>query len=619
MTSFNVRLDRPECFDTLPMGENELLMTGQLDNGVDGNGVKFACRVRIVSKGGNVTSRGTTLFVRGADEALIFITAATNIRTFTGRCCNDELTASIEDMEMVCNRPWDELLSEHIADYRKYYDRVKLELGPADPQKQNWPIMSRLLAVKEGKNDPGLDSLYFNFGRYLFISSSRPGCLPANLQGIWAEEILAPWNGDWHLNAQQIIYWPAEACNLPELHEPYLKLIESLQEPGSKTAKAYYNARGWVVHTFTNPWGFTAPGEVASWGSTTGSAAWLCQHVWDHYLFSPDGDYLKWAYPIMKGAALFYLDMLIEEPTHQWLVTAPANSPENSFFTSEGDECQLCIGPAYDIQLLRYLFSACITASEILDLDDEFRGELKSSLKRLPPTRISSDGRIMEWLEEYCEALPHHRHISHLWGLFPGDEISPDRTPELADAVKKSLEMRGDASTGWAISYRQCEWAHLYDGNKAYDQYQKLLKWSTFPNLFDKTYHAPETEQPPIMPPLDDYNHPFQIDGNFGGTAGVVEMLMQSRVEISTLDGAAEFVSAVRILPALPVAWPEGSISGLRARGGFEVDVFWKAGRLTSVDIKSSGGIKCKVRYLDKTIDLYLKLGENKILDGDLA
>ena len=507
-----------------------------------------------------------------------------------------------------------------MEDYKRYYDRVKLELGPLDPQKQDLPVVSRLLAAQAGENDPGLDSLYFNFGRYLFISSNRPGRLPGNLAGLWVESIQTPWNADWHLNVnQQMIYWPAEVCNLPELHEPNLKLVEYLQKPGSKTAKAYYNARGWVAHTFTNPWGFTSPGEDASWGSTTGSGAWLCHHLWDHYLFSLDEDYLGWAYPIMKGAASFYLDMLIEEPTHKWLVTAPADSPENAFYTAEGDVCQLCIGPAYDMQLLRFLFDACITASEILQVDEGFRSELEGSLKRLAPTRITADGRIMEWLEDYREALPNHRHISHLWGLFPGDEIDPERTPELAAAARKSLEMRGDASTGWAISYRQCGFAHLHDGNRAYGLLQKLLGWATFPNLFDKNYHAPETEQCPVMPPLDDYNHPFQIDGNFGGTAGIVEMLMQSRAEISVMDGIADVVSYLHILPALPDAWPEGRISGLRAKGGFEADIRWEGGKLVGVAIKSISGKKCVVRYRDKAIALHMQDGQGKALDGDLV
>lgn len=616
--TFSARLDRLECYSIATCGVDGLLMKGRLDDGRGGKGTEYACRVKVVCSGGSVVVEGSTIHVREADDARVYITAATDAKAFAGRNCDDAPTAAQVDMDKVSEHTWEALLLEHTAEYQRYYDRVCLELGRFNAGKHEMTTMARIQAIQNGEVDSELDALYFNFGRYLLISSSRPGGLPANIQGIWAEEIQTPWNGDWHLNAQQMVYWPAEVCNLSELHDPYLKLTESLQKAGAKTAKLYYDARGWVAHTFTNLWGFTSPGEDAAWGSTTGSSAWLCQHLWDHYQFTMDSGYLKWAYPVMKGAAQFYLDMLIKEPVNNWLVTAPSESPENAFYTAEGDICHLCIGSTYDMQLLRYLFSACIEASSILGIDQEFRNELGEKRKMLVPTRLKSDGRIMEWIEEYREALPYHRHISNLWGLFPGDEITVDKTPQLAEAAKKTLLKRGEVSPGWAIAYRQCAWARLQDGNKAYECFQKILKGATFPNLLGRCYHASETEQPPTMPPLTDYDHPFQIDGNLGATAGVAEMLLQSRMEWDSDATLQEQMPIVCILPALPASWPEGSIKGLCARGGFVVDIYWKDSKLTKVVLRSTGGEKCKVKYGSKTVDVCLNADECIMLDENL-
>src|SRR5215207_2120210 len=300
--------------------------------------------------------------------------------------------------------------------------------------------------------------------------------MPANLQGIWAEELQAPWNADWHLNVNvQMNYWPAEVSNLSELHQPLFALIASLQEPGARTARAYYGARGWVAHVLANPWGFTSPGEGASWGSSVSGSAWLCQHLWDHYLFTRDREFLKWAYPIMKGSALFYTDMLIEEPKHKWLVTAPSNSPENAFKTADGSKANVCMGPTFDQQLVRYLFDANIEASRLLGVDAEFRKELEAKRARLAPTRVSRDGRVMEWLEEYAEPEPTHRHVSHLWALYPAAEITPDETPALAAAARKTLERRGDISTGWSLAHKINFWARLGDGDRAHRLLALLL------------------------------------------------------------------------------------------------------------------------------------------------
>ncbi|HUJ45422.1 MAG TPA: glycoside hydrolase family 95 protein [Opitutaceae bacterium] len=608
--SLNLRLDRPERFETAAVGDDGLRMTGQLNNGVDGKGVKYAAQLRALVAGGRVTAAaGNTLQVREADAVVLLVTAATDIRSFAGRRSDDPLAMAADDLARAAAKPYAELRRAHVADYQSFFNRVSLRLGPADPIAAARPTPARLQTLQSGKPDPGLMALYFNFGRYLLISASRPGGLPANLQGIWTEEIQTPWNADWHLNINvQMNYWPAEPCNLSDLAQPLFTLIASLQKPGAVTARKYYGARGWVAHVITNPWGFTAPGEGADWGATTTGSAWLCEHLWDHYLFTGDRAFLAWAYPIMKGSAAFYADMLIEEPTHRWLVTAPSNSPENTFVLPDGRRAHICLGATMDMQLLRYLFGACIEASELLGVDEEFRHELAEKRVRLAPTRVASDGRVMEWQEGYREGDPHHRHVSHLWGLYPGWEISPQTTPALAAAARKTLDARGDGGTGWGLAFKLALWARLGDGNRAYKILCAQLKpagergqinvtgGGTYPNLFDA-------------------HPPFQIDGNFGATAGIAEMLLQSRVDESQI---ADLKSEVILLPALPAAWTEGAVTGLRARGGFEVDLAWKDGRLNEAAIRSTGGTAVTVRLGAGAVDLSLRPGESARLDSAL-
>ncbi len=575
---------------------SELEMTGQLVSGqhdeTTRDGLRYAARVRVVARGGHIASEGNQLRVTSADEVLLLIAGATNYQGFTGRRSKDAGVATATDLTSLRTAKYDALLAREREDYGRLFRTMSLELGSEAKALQQDAMLTpaRLAAAAEGGDDPEFAALYLQFGRYLLISSSRPGGFPANLQGIWAEGTSTAWNGDWHLNINvQMNYWPAETTGLSPLTEPLFALIRSLIAPGERTAKAYYGASGWVAHVMTNPWGFTSPGQVASWGSTTIGSGWLCQHILDHYRYMGDKAFLRQMYPVLKSASEFYLAMLIAEPKHGWLVTAPSNSPENSFYLADGQKASVVMGPAIDSEVLHALFAGTADAARDLRIDDAFADRLRDTELKLAPIQIGRDGRVMEWLEPYREVEVHHRHVSHLWALYPGDAIDVARTPELAAAARKSLEERGDASTGWSLANKLNLWARLGDGEHCYGLLRLL--WRPAEAGGGGSYRN-----------LLDAHPPFQIDGNFGGAAGIEEMLLQSRV------------GELTVLPALPAEWGEGAARGLRARGGEMVDLRWSGGRLTQLRLTGGWAGEVKVKYQGRVMVVPLRPGEVKVV-----
>ncbi len=565
-------LNRPERYAVKTEG-NELQMSGQLDNGTDGKGMQYLVRVNAKLKGGTLSTENNALVVKNATEVIIYVSAGTDFKNAAFKALTKQVLAA------AIKKPYVLQKSKHMSNYGKLFKRVSIDMG--EGASAALPTNIRLdRFYKNFDSDPSLASLFFQFGRYLSISSTRVGLLPPNLQGLWAKEINTPWNGDYHLDVNvQMNHWPVEVANLSELNLPLAELVRGLVKPGERTAKAYYNADGWIAHVITNVWGFTAPGESASWGASNAGSGWLCNNLWEHFEFSQDLKYLKSIYPILKGSAEFYKSAQIRDPKTGWLVTSPSVSPENTFYLPNGKTASISMGPTIDNQIVRELFGNVIKASKLLNVDAAFSQELQEKLKSVPPAGIiSKDGRIQEWLEDYKETDPQHRHISHLYGLYPASQITPSSTPKLAAAAKKTLEVRGDDGPSWTIAYKLLFWARLQDGNRAF----KLLKEILKPTLrTDINYGAGGG----VYPNMLSAGPPFQIDGNFGATAGIAEMLLQSH------DGFID------LLPALPDAWKSyGNIKGFKARGNYTVDMTWKNGEIVHYRIASPAAKKVKVK-----------------------
>lgn len=585
--NFSTMLHRDE-HGVVKARNGRLVLNGQLPN-AGGPGMRFAAALQVIPKGGaaRVTDQG--IAVNGADECLLIWSAATDYnRVEPGVRGADPDPVVKETMDKAAERSYSQLLTSSVANYLQMYDRNSFTLGGASDSKlvsgTEVGMLStpeRLIRYAEHGADPGLPVLYYNYGRYLLISSSQPGGLPANLQGLWAPEYHTPWNGDYHININlQMNYWLAEPTGLSDLATPLHEYIASLTTPGGKTAQAYYKAPGWVAHVICNPWGFTSPGEGAGWGSTLTGGAWLCEHLWEHYRFTGDTAFLRKYYPVLKGAAQFLAAILIEEPKHHWLVTAPSNSPENTYIMPNGFQGQTCMGPTMDMQICRELFGSCIQAASILQQDGAFAQHLDSVRKRLAPLQIGAAGDINEWLDDWKDAEPQHRHTSQLYGLFPYDEIGPASTPFMAAAARETLRQRGDEGTGWSKAWKINFWARLGDGDHALVLLHQLLKpvnpatglnygsGGTYPNLFCA-------------------HPPFQIDGNFGGTSGITEMLLQSQGDSNI----------IRLLPALPADadWQIGAVKGMHARGAFVVSYNWEKGMLVKGILQSLEGHVCSL------------------------
>jgi alpha-L-fucosidase 2 len=587
--TFDILLTSPhESFSVLATNDGFMTMNVKVKDGV----LKGTAMLKVTVKSGKIEALDNRLHIEKADEAFIRLVAATsfvNPRSVFG----DPKARCSKYLSDLGSKSFKKLKSEHIADYQEYFNRLQINLGPSG--KEDLPTDARIREVADNM-DNSLAALYVQYGRYLMLSSSREGTYPANLQGIWNDKLTPSWDSKYTVNINtEMNYWPVEPLNIAECHEALFKMVNEVIPFGEKAAKEHYNARGWVLHHNTDLWRGAAPINASNHGIWISGSGWLAHHFWEHYLFSRDRAFLsETAWPAMKGAAMFYVDFLVADPKTGWLVSSPSNSPENG---------GLVAGPTMDHQIIKSLFKACIEASEILERDQEFADTLKNLMPKIAPYQIGKFGQLQEWLDDIDDPNNKHRHVSHLWGVHPGKEINWKETPDLMEAAKKSLIARGDEGTGWSLAWKINFWARFRDGDHAWKMVQMLLRsqgkskaaatgggntgGGSYPNLFDA-------------------HPPFQIDGNFGGAAGIAEMLLQSHLD------------AIDILPALPAGIPNGYIKGIRARGGFELEFGWAGGKLYSIKVISKAGYPLSLRYGDKSFSSTTKKGQVLKFDGNL-
>jgi alpha-L-fucosidase 2 len=538
--------------------------------------------LRVVAAKGKVSIKNNKIEIDNSDEVTLYLTAATNYKNYKD-VSGDPLAICHKALRSINDKTYREIKAAHTKEYQKYFNTFSINLGNSENEKL--PTEERIEKFASS-NDPALVALYLQYGRYLLISSSRPGTYPANLQGIWNDKLAPPWGSKYTTNINaEMNYWPAELLNLSPMHQPMFKMIAEVAQSGKETAKDYYNAPGWVLHHNTDIWRGTAPIDAPDHGIWVTGGAWLCHQLWEHYLFTQDKTFLKdTAYPIMKQAALFFNSFLIKDPKTGWLISTPSNSPEHG---------GLVAGPTMDHEIIKDLFSNVIHGSEILNADKVLRDTLAEKLARIAPFQIGKYGQLQEWLEDKDDTSDHHRHVSHLWAVYPGSEINWEQTPQLMKAARQSLLYRGDAATGWSLAWKINLWDRFKDGNHAFKLIRMLLSPAaihgegSYPNLFDA-------------------HPPFQIDGNFGGAAGIGEMLLQSQAEY------------IDLLPALPDALPQGEVKGLCARGGFVISLKWENGKLQQVELFSKAGQSCLLRYNDKVVELKTQKGKTYKFDGEL-
>jgi len=596
--SFNAKLagvlntnppgDEVFSIEVLPDGQLVLRGTTATSCGIKGR-VRYVGRVRVVNEGGKLATSTDAVSVEGANSAILLIVAATNFKRYDD-ISGDPGKLAKEHLACVENRTYDRLLTRHLEAHQRFFRRVSLSLPATEASTR--PTDERLRTY-DPKQDPQLLALMFQYGRYLLLGSSRPGGQPANLQGIWNEDMNPAWEGKFTANINlEMNYWPAEVTALPECVEPLVRMVKELAETGGRVAKIHYGARGWVFHQNTDQWRAAAPMDGPTWGTFSVGGAWLCTHLWEHYRYTGDKEYLRQVYPLLEGSAQFFLDTLVEHPTRKWLVTCPSTSPENfpawfgnhtyhdSYTGINLPGTTICAGSTIDTQILRDLFDACVEAGKVLHTDEAFGQKAARVRARLAPMQIGKQGNLQEWLEDWGDLEPKHRHISHLYGLYPSAQITPRATPELAGAARVSLNQRGDDGTGFGMAWKAACWARLLDGEHAGLCLANLVARQTCPNLFSLCFSAP------------------QVDGAFGASAAIAEMLLQSHA------------GEIHLLPALPKAWTDGAVTGLRARGGFEVDMRWKDGLLVEAVIRSPAGNPCRLRYGDQTREVKLAKGE---------